>query len=135
MIDVQPAPGIPGARWVDLSQVDGPIDGLGKEEKLLLVCTRGKRGYFLQNRLKFFGYTNTRVLEGGVTFNTVRGAAPGGAGAAAGGDPPGQGAGLPGGQALWRPVQRPRHHPQRQAERRGAAGRWPRRPSSSVRAR
>ena len=72
VIDVQPAPGIPGARWVDLSQVDGPIDGLGKEEKLLLVCTRGKRGYFLQNRLKFFGYTNTRVLEGGVTFNTVR---------------------------------------------------------------
>ena len=24
----------------------------------------------LQNRLKYYGYTDTKVLEGGVTFNT-----------------------------------------------------------------
>ena len=72
VIDVQPAPTIPGATWVDLGKVTGPIEGLDKDEKLLLVCTRGKRGYFLQNRLKAFGYTNTRVLEGGVTVNVVK---------------------------------------------------------------
>ncbi len=72
VIDVQPAPAIPGATWVDLSKVDGPVEGLGKEEKLLLVCAKGKRGYFLQNRLKAFGYTATRVLEGGVTVNQVK---------------------------------------------------------------
>ena len=72
VIDGQPAPAIPGAFWVDLSKVDGPLDGIGKDEKLLLVCNRGKRAYFLQNRLKFYGYTNTRVLEGGATFNLVK---------------------------------------------------------------
>ena len=72
VIDVQPQAAIPGARWVNLSQVNGPIEGLEKDAKLLLVCAKGKRGYFLQNRLKAYGYTNTRVLEGGATFNTVR---------------------------------------------------------------
>ena len=72
VIDVHPQAAIPGAKWVNLSQVDGPIQGLEKDAKLLLVCAKGKRGYFLQNRLKYFGYTNTRVLEGGATFNTVR---------------------------------------------------------------
>lgn len=72
VIDVLPAPGIPGARWVNLGAVTGPLDGYDRDAKLLLVCARGKRGYFLQNRLKAFGYTNTRVLEGGVTFNKVK---------------------------------------------------------------
>lgn len=72
VLDVQPAPAIPNARWIDLSAVDGPIEGLEKDAKLLLVCTKGKRGYFLQNRLKAYGYTNTKVLEGGVFFNEVK---------------------------------------------------------------
>lgn len=72
IIDVSPAPAIPGAMWVDLAKVDGPIEGLDKDEKLLLVCARGKRGYFLQNRLKACGYTNTLALEGGLTVNTVK---------------------------------------------------------------
>ena len=55
-----------------MSKVTGPVEGFGKDEKLLLVCARGKRGYFLQNRLKYYGYTNTQVLEGGITFNTVK---------------------------------------------------------------
>ena len=72
VIDVSPAPAIPGARWVDLGKVTGPIEGLEKDDKLLLVCARGKRGYFLQNRLKAMGYTNTRALEGGLYVNTVK---------------------------------------------------------------
>ena len=71
VLDAQPAPAIPGARWMDLTKVNGPVEGLGKADKLLLVCAKGKRAYFLQNRLKAFGYTNTRVLEGGVYVNDV----------------------------------------------------------------
>ena len=78
VIDVQPEPKIPGATWVNLGTVNGEVEGLGKEEKLLLVCAKGKRGYFLQNRLKACGYTNTRVLEGGVYFNKVKATVPGG---------------------------------------------------------
>ena len=48
VVDVLPQRTIPGAFWVDLDSVTGPVDGLGKDEKLLLVCSRGKRGYFLQ---------------------------------------------------------------------------------------
>ena len=72
IIDVSPAPAIPGAKWVDLAKVTGPIEGLDKDAKLLLVCAKGKRGYFLQNRLKAFGYTNTRALEGGLFVNNVK---------------------------------------------------------------
>ena len=72
VLDVQPAPGIPNAKWINLSAVTEPVKDLEKDAKLLLVCTKGKRGYFLQNRLKALGYTNTLVLEGGVTFNEVR---------------------------------------------------------------
>lgn len=57
---------------MDVTAVDGPIDGLEKDEKLLLVCAKGKRGYLLQNRLKYYGYTNTKVLEGGLFVNTVK---------------------------------------------------------------
>ena len=72
VIDVMPQAKIPGAHWVNLSKVNGPIDGIEKDAKLLLVCAKGKRGYFLQNRLKAYGYTNTKVLEGGITFNEVK---------------------------------------------------------------
>ena len=72
VLDVHPVPTLRGAAWVDLSKVNGPLDGYARDARLLLVCARGKRGYFLQNRLKALGYTNTRVLEGGATFNQVR---------------------------------------------------------------
>ncbi|MDE5859908.1 MAG: FAD-dependent oxidoreductase, partial [Oscillospiraceae bacterium] len=72
VLDVQPEPKIFGAEWIDLGKVNGELDGISKDEKLLLICAKGKRGYFLQNRLKHFGYTNTRVLEGGEFFNTVK---------------------------------------------------------------
>ena len=72
VVDTLPEKTIPGALWIDLTKVNGPLDSIAKDEKLLLVCARGKRGYFLQNRLKHLGYTNTRVLEGGLTVNDVR---------------------------------------------------------------
>ena len=72
VVDVSSTPSVRGAVYVDLAAVNGPIEGLAKDEKLLLVCTRGKRAYFLQNRLRHYGYTNTVVLEGSTFFNDVR---------------------------------------------------------------
>lgn len=72
VIDVNPVPTVRGARHVELTAVNGPIEGIAKDEKLLLVCKRGKRAYFLQNRLKYYGYENTVVLEGATTVNDVR---------------------------------------------------------------
>ena len=72
VIDAGLAPSIHGARYVDLSAVQGEIEGLDKEEKLLLVCAKGKRAYFLQNRMRFYGYKNTVVLEGATFFNDVK---------------------------------------------------------------
>ena len=73
IIDVNPAGAtITGATYVDLLKVKGEVPGLAKDEKILLVCAKGKRGYLLQNRLKRYGYTNTKVLEGASFFNEVR---------------------------------------------------------------
>ena len=66
LIDGCLSPSIEDARYVELTDVDGPIDGLALDEKILLVCNKGKRAYLLQNRLKGYGYTGTKVLEGGI---------------------------------------------------------------------
>ncbi len=71
IVDACLAPSIEGALYVELTTVEGPVEGLGPEEKILLVCNRGKRAYLLQNRMKYYGYQNTKVLEGGITFNDV----------------------------------------------------------------
>ena len=69
MVDCSIQPSIPGAPYMDLTRIEGAVEGFDPAEKLLLVCSKGKRAYLVQNRLKFYGYTNTRVLEGGTIFN------------------------------------------------------------------
>ena len=71
IVDCAVQPSIPGAPYLDLTKIDGEVPGFGKEEKLLLVCAKGKRAYMVQNRLKYYGYTNTKVLEGGTTFHPI----------------------------------------------------------------
>ena len=71
IIDASISPSIDGAPYVDLTKVNGELSDFHKDEKLLLVCAKGKRAYMVQNRLKHFGYTNTLVLEGGTTFNEI----------------------------------------------------------------
>ena len=71
VIDVSPAPAVPGALFVELGKVENDISGVAKDEPCLLICARGKRSYFLQTRLRAGGYTNTWVLEGGLTMNDV----------------------------------------------------------------
>ncbi len=72
IVDATPERSIPGAVFADLPKAEEGLVGIAKDAKLLLVCTKGKRGYFLQNKLRAAGYTNTKVLEGGLTFNEVR---------------------------------------------------------------
>ena len=72
VIDAGPAPSIRGAVYVDLTAVNGEIPGLPKDGKYLLVCARGKRAYFLQNWMRFYGYEHTVVLEGSTFFNEVK---------------------------------------------------------------
>lgn len=72
LMDVSLAPSIEGVPYVDLGSVEGLLPEFPKDQKLLLVCTKGKRAYMLQNRLKYYGYTNTKALEGGTLFNDVK---------------------------------------------------------------
>lgn len=72
IIDTNQQPSIRGAKYIDLPSVNAPLPGIAKDEKMLLVCARGRRAYFLQNRLKALGYQNTLVLEGATFFNDVR---------------------------------------------------------------
>lgn len=71
IIDCAMAPTLNGKKYLDLTTIKGEVDGLGKEDRLLLVCAKGKRAYLTQNRLKYYGYTNTKVLEGGMTFTEI----------------------------------------------------------------
>ena len=71
IVDAAIQPSLKNAPYMDLTKIQGPVDGFDRDAKLLLVCTKGKRAYMVQNRLKYFGYTNTRVLEGGTAFNEV----------------------------------------------------------------
>ncbi|MEG1603159.1 MAG: FAD-dependent oxidoreductase [Cloacibacillus sp.] len=71
-IDVSIQPSLKNAPYLDLLKINGPLEEYKKDEKLLLVCAKGKRAYLAQNRLKFYGYANTKVLEGGHTFNEIK---------------------------------------------------------------
>jgi len=73
LVDAGQVPSVPGAMHVELTEVAGPVEGLDKEDPILLVCNRGKRAYLLQNRLNYYGYKHTKVLEGGITFTEVEG--------------------------------------------------------------
>ncbi|MDW2800022.1 FAD-dependent oxidoreductase [Clostridium boliviensis] len=71
LVDAGQVPSVTGAMHVELTEVDGPVEGLDKADHILLVCNRGKRAYLLQNRLDYYGYKHTKVLEGGITFTEV----------------------------------------------------------------
>lgn len=72
IIDSSIVPKITGAPYVDISKAHEELPEFDKDEKLLLVCDKGKRSYMLQQRLKGFGYTNTLVLEAGTMFNELK---------------------------------------------------------------
>ena len=78
IVDVLPTPTLQGFDWLDMTKPETAEEKFKKDEKLLLVCARGKRGYLTQNKLRALGFTNTRVLEGGATFNVIKRSLPAG---------------------------------------------------------
>ena len=78
VVDVHPAPTLAGFPWADVAKPEEVAAKYGKEEKILFVCAKGKRGYLMQNKLRALGYTNIRVLEGGAAVNVIRRSAPAG---------------------------------------------------------
>lgn len=71
LIDSSIVPKIIGAPYIDISKAHSELSEYDKDEKLLLVCDKGKRSYMLQQRLRDLGYTNTLVLEAGTMFTEV----------------------------------------------------------------
>ncbi|GAA0090807.1 FAD-dependent oxidoreductase [Paraclostridium bifermentans] len=69
LADVNKTPQLEGVTYIDLAQLNGEIDGFDLDDKILLVCARGKRAYLAYNRMKHFGYKDVQVLEGGLALN------------------------------------------------------------------
>ena len=71
VIDASITPSLVGHPYLDLNKIDEKPPTFDKDEKLLLVCSKGKRAYLLQNKLKHLGYKDTLVLEGGSLLNKI----------------------------------------------------------------
>lgn len=69
LADVNKTPQLEGVTYIDLAQLNGKIDRFELDDKILLVCARGKRAYLAYNRMKHFGYKDVQVLEGGLALN------------------------------------------------------------------
>lgn len=69
LADVNKTPQLEGVTYIGLAQLNGKIDGFELDDKILLVCARGKRAYLAYNRMKHFGYKDVQVLEGGLALN------------------------------------------------------------------
>ncbi len=78
LVDAQPKPSLPGLVWFDLEHAETSARQFAADEKLLLVCAKGKRGYLSQNKLRALGFVNVLVLEGGASFNQLRRSRPAG---------------------------------------------------------
>ncbi len=71
-IDASMTPTLEDLPYIDLTKINGPIPGYGLDENLLLICQKGKRAYMTQSIMKYYGYTGTKVLEGGHAFNEIK---------------------------------------------------------------
>ena len=71
LIDTSIQPSLPALPYLDYTKVDESFDKYAKDEKLLFICAKGKRAYLTQNKLRAFGFTATKVLEGGHTFSEI----------------------------------------------------------------
>ena len=70
-VDAQPKPSIPGLAWFDLTDPIRSSQQFQKDEKLLLICAKGKRAYLSQNKLRALGFTQVKTLEAGTEFNVI----------------------------------------------------------------
>ena len=72
IIDASIVPLLGNNTYVDLNKIDAQMPDIAKDEKLLLVCSKGKRAYLLQDRMEYYGYENVLVLEGGHILSEVK---------------------------------------------------------------
>lgn len=72
LVDAHPTPSIPGLPWFNLSNSEESSRQFKQDEKLLMVCAKGRRGYLSQNKLRALGFTQVKTLEGGAGFNVIR---------------------------------------------------------------
>lgn len=76
IVDAHSANSLKGLPWFDLLHSDKCenefLGKFNKDDKLLLVCRKGRRAYLVQRKLKFIGFTNVKVLEGGDYFNVLK---------------------------------------------------------------
>lgn len=70
-VDCSLLPALEGIPYLDYTKIDDDYNGFAKDEKLLFICTKGKRAYLTQNKLRALGFTSTKVLEGGYMFNEI----------------------------------------------------------------
>ena len=73
IVDVNKVPTLENALYLDLSSIDGKIENLNYDDKIILVCSRGKRAYLTYNRMKYYGYKDVSILEGGLSLNKEMG--------------------------------------------------------------
>lgn len=78
LVDAQSKPSLPGLVWFDLEHAEASARQFNPDEKLLLVCTKGRRAYLSQLKLRAMGFSNVLVLEGGASFNQLRRSRPAG---------------------------------------------------------
>ncbi|MBC5995895.1 pyridine nucleotide-disulfide oxidoreductase [Romboutsia ilealis] len=69
IVDVNKVPTLENALYLDLSNINGKIENLDYDDKILLVCARGKRAYLTYNKMKYYGYKDVNILEGGLSLN------------------------------------------------------------------
>ncbi|WP_270647673.1 FAD-dependent oxidoreductase [Paeniclostridium hominis] len=69
LADVNKKPQLEGIPFIDLATLNGKLDEFEYDDKILLVCARGKRAYLAYNRMKHFGYKDLQILEGGLALN------------------------------------------------------------------
>ena len=72
LVDAHLKPSIPGAPYFDLMNPRQSALQFQKDDKLLLVCAKGKRAYLSQVKLRSLGYENVMVLEGGSEYSVIQ---------------------------------------------------------------
>lgn len=68
-LDVGKTPVMDNLPYVPVGSIEGPIEGVPTDSKVMLICAKGKNSYLAENRLQQYGYKDIYVVEGGTNFN------------------------------------------------------------------
>ncbi len=71
VVDINSPSTVEGAEAFTLAEITDDFDSYPKDEKMVLLCNKGRKAFLAQNKLEKLGYENTKVLEGGIVFTDV----------------------------------------------------------------